>query len=462
MGALTILSLSGTCVLGADVAGAYRPSTWLHGVLLQAGPMIGHVSDSAAAIWLRAKRGTVVTAQSFQDGVRVPASRVQDLENGFSIVHFVGLRPARPTEVVLELRREGFSDEKERLSFRTAQAPARLGKVRIAFGSCSKISQYGVAPVYEAIADERPDFSIFLGDNVYFIVADGSNVHFRGTPTTGPVGDWNFFESMVARYLRTRNHPDLRRMLRTIPSYAVWDDHDYGPDNADSLFELKEEAARAFVQVWANPSYGTAATPGIFSSFRHGPVEVFLMDDRFHKLSPLRNPELTPETGRIWGKEQLQWLMKGLRASDAAVKVIANGTQFLSQSQTGEGHFQEARGEQRTLLEFLAREKIGGVVILSGDRHFSEAMQQAQPGGALVVECTSSPLQQGQTVGSIDRPHPNQLWSMRGNSYGLLTIDLPREGEGTIGFEARDEHNRTVTIDGLTRATTWTLDQLGY
>ncbi len=460
LGSLTVLFVSG---VGADdTIGAYRPSTWLHGVLLQSGPMIGHVSESTAAVWLRTKQGTTITAQAVQGDARFPAARMQDLESGFRIVHFAGLRPAIATEVQLELTREGFAPEKEQLSFRTAPAPARVGKVRLAFGSCAKISQYKVAPVFEAIADERPDFSIFLGDYVYFIVADGSDVHFRGTPIIGPVGDWNFYESMVARWLRTRNHPDLRRMQHTVPCYAVWDDHDYGPNNADSLFELKEEAMRAFVQVWANPAYGTAITPGIFSSFRHGPVEVFLMDDRYHKLSAQRNPELTPETGRIWGEGQLRWLMKGLRASDAPVKVIANGTQFLSLSQSGEGHHQEARAERSALLEFLAREKIGGVVILSGDRHFSEAMQQAQPGGTLVVDCTSSPLQQGQTVGPIARPHPNQLWSMRGNSYGLVTIDLPREGEGSIRFEARDEHNQVPVVGGVPCATTWQLDQLSY
>jgi alkaline phosphatase D len=460
VGVLSILSVF--CAQGDDTIGAYRPSTWLHGVLLQSGPMIGHVGESSAAIWLRAKHGTTITAHAVQEGARFPAARIQDLESGFRIVHFAGLRPASRTEVVLELTREGFVPEKEQLSFRTSPVPARVGKVRLAFGSCAKISQFRVAPVFEAIADERPDFSIFLGDYVYFIVADGSDVHFRGTPTNGPVGDWNFYESMVARYLRTRNHPDLRRMQHTVPSYAVWDDHDFGPNNADSLFELKEESARAFIQVWANPSYGTAATPGIFSSFRHGPVEVFLMDDRYHKLSPQWNPVLTPETGRIWGEGQLRWLMDGLRASTAPVKLIANGTQFLSLSKAGEGHYQEARGERTALLEFLARERIGGVVFLTGDRHFSEAAEQAQPDGTLVVECMSSPLQQGQRVGPIDRPHPNQLWSMRGNSYGLVTIELPQEGKGSIRFEARDEHNQTPVVGGVTCATTWTIDRLSY
>lgn len=438
--------------------GSYKPSTWLHGYLLQGGPMIGHVSDSTAAIWLRAKHGSVIMARAIQGRTQVAPARRQDLGEGFHLLRFSGLAAATPVQVRIELSREGDATEREEISFRTAPAPAQTGRVRLAFGSCSKISQYSSPLIYEAIADEQPDFSVFVGDNIYFIVADGSDVHFRASPTKGPVGDWNFLESMVTRHLRSRTHPDLRRMWRTVPSYGVWDDHDYGPNNADATFELREEAARAFRRVWANPSYGTEHTPGIFSSFRHGPVEVFLMDDRYHKLS---TPD-DPETGRIWGEAQMEWLLDGLRASTAPVKLIANGTQFLSLQESGEGHYQQARGERRLLLEFVAREKIGGIVFLSGDRHFSEAMQQAQPDGTLVVECCSSPLNLGQKPSTHDRPHANQLWSMRGDSYGLVTVDIPEEGRGTIRFEARDSQNQLYVIDGVPRATTWTLDQLSY
>lgn len=427
--------------------------------LVQAGPMIGHVSDSTATVWLRVKRGADVEGRAEQTGRGFSPREIEDLGNGFLLVHFEGLKGETETDVRLTVRRGDQEPEEETVSFKTAPAPASTGKVRLAFGSCSKLPQFGEGPVYEAIADERPDFAIFGGDNVYFMVADGSKRHFA---TGGKKGDWNFYESMMARHLETRVHPDLQRMLRTVPSYAVWDDHDYGPNNSDSTFELKEEATRAFRQVWANPSYGTGDIPGIFSSFRHGPVEVFLMDNRTHKRSPLRHDDVTRETGRIWGEAQLEWLMEGLRASTAPVKLIANGTQVLSLEERGEGHFQEAQGEQRRLLDFLAEEKIGGVVFLTGDRHHSEAMQQEQPGGALVLDLTSSPMAWGQKIRPYERTHENQVWAMWGDSYGLVTIDIPEEGEGTIRFEARDDENAVPEVAGEKPVTIWELQQLQY
>jgi hypothetical protein len=432
--------------------------------LLQAGPMIGHVSDSEASIWVRAKQGSSVSGTARQDAKVVKHTGITDLDDGFYLVHFTGLAPGTATKVTLEATKPGKGAAekqvtREQVSFRTAPAPSQTGKVRIAFGSCSKLSQYDSAPIYHCIAKEQPDCAIFLGDNAYFIVADGSDRHFS---TTGPRGDWNFEEAMTARHLVTRVSRDLQPMMRSVPSYGIWDDHDYGPDNEDREFELKEEALRAFRQMWANPGWGTKEVPGIFSKFRHGPVEVFLMDDRYYKYSPQRYKDVTVDTGEIWGVAQTQWLLDGLKASTAPVKLIANGTQVLSSGMRGEGHFQEARNERQRVLDFVAKHEIGGVVFISGDRHYSEAMQLRQPDGTIVVEGTSSPLQQDQEVSYFPRTHATQLWSMFGNNFGLITVDIPEEGKGTVRFETRDETNAVPVLYGEPRATTWTLDQLDY
>lgn len=430
------------------------------GYLRQAGPMIGHVGDSSAVVWLRAKMGTEISATASQGGQTFSPSKIEDLTEGFYRIHFAGLKPQTETSVAIELSRPDAETEQDKVSFTTAPAPASTGTVKIAFGSCAKVSHFGGAPIFDAIADEKPDFFIFAGDNVYFIVGDGSKRHFA---TTGPTGDWTFYETMLARHLEMRVHPDLDRLHRTIPTYAVWDDHDYGPNNADATFPMKEEATRAFTRVWANPGFGTADTGGIFSSFRHGPVEVFLMDDRSFKYSPFEHDDVTPETGRIWGEKQLDWLLDGLRRSTAPVKLIANGTQFLGQDYAkAEGHSQEARQEQQRLLDFLASERIDGVVFLTGDRHHSAVYQQAQGDGTLVLDLTSSPLQQNQKLGPHRSSHPNQLWNMRGNSYGLVTVEIPEEGGGMISFEARDESNQIPVIGGVPRTAQWQLDQLNY
>ena len=428
--------------------------------LIQAGPMIGHVDNDEARIWVRIKAGSVITASLWQADRVFRPTKIEDLGSGFRVLHFSQLRSATKSSVQLEVSREGAELETASLAFSSAPEPSKTGMLRVAFGSCSKVSQYKSGPIYSAIAKEKPDMALFVGDNSYFIVGDGSENHFS---TSGPVGDWTSMEGMLHRHLITRVHPDLQAMFRTVPSYAVWDDHDYGPNNADRTFELREEATLAFRQMWANPGYGTSMTPGVFSAFRHGPAEIFLMDDRYYKYSPQVHDDVTPETGSIWGEAQLDWLIEGLKNSSAPIKLIANGTQVLSKSEGGEGHYREATTELHRLLASIQTYEISGVVFLTGDRHFSEAMQQRLPDGPLLVDCTSSPLQQDQKVGPLEgREHENRLWAMRGNNFGLITIDIPNEGQGTVTFETRDETNQLCVVAGRSCRTEWKLSDLSY
>ena len=448
----TICTVLGMMVQAAPLQAAPK--------LIQAGPMIGHVDDDEARIWIRVKAGAVITASLWQSDRVYRPTRIEDLESGFRVLHFSQISAATESSVQLEVTRDGSKLETASVAFSTAPAPSATGLLRVAFGSCSKVSQYKTGPIYSAIATEKPDMALFVGDNSYFIVGDGSDNHFS---TSGPVGDWTSMEGMLHRHLMTRVHPELQAMFRTVPSYAVWDDHDYGPNNADRTFELREEATHAFRQMWANPSYGTPSTPGVFSAFRHGPAEIFLMDDRYYKYSPQEHDDVTPETGSIWGEAQLEWLIEGLKNSSAPIKLIANGTQILSKSEGGEGHYREATTELHRLITSIQTYEIGGVVFLTGDRHFSEAMQQRLPNGPLLIDCTSSPLQQDQKVGPLEgREHENRLWAMRGNNFGLITIDIAKKGQGTITFETRDESNQLCVVEGKPCRTEWQLSDLSY
>lgn len=425
------------------------------GLTIDSGPMIGHVGPDEARVWLRVKEGASVSGVASQNG-RSHRGRVEDLGNRFFLLHFRGLEPDTPAKAVIQVKKGGGSTQSN-IEFRTAPAPSNTGRVRIAFGSCAKFPQHGDAPVYERMAEEQPDVAIFVGDNSYFIVGDGD------FGTSGPKGDWNSYDQMIDRHLENRNSPMLQNLLRSVPTYAVWDDHDYGPNNADRTFELKDEALKAFSQMWANPSYGEAENKGIYSSFRRGPVEIFLMDDRYHKyVSTDKHPDVSPEEATIWGERQLEWLLEGLKQSTAPVKVIANGTQVISMMEQGEGHYQEARNEQRRLLDFIRDNKIGGVIFLSGDRHFSEVMRIKEDGAAALYEFTSSPLQQGQKVGPLNNENKARLWGMRGNSYGLVTIDIPEEGSGTIRMEARDEENLVPILNAARCVTTVNLREISY
>ncbi len=80
---------------------------------------------------------------------------------------------------------------------------------------------------------------LWLGDNTYLREADY-------TSNSG----------IYYRYNHTRAIPDLQQLLATKHNYAIWDDHDFGPNDGNSSYELKNTTLQAFKDYWGNKSYG--------------------------------------------------------------------------------------------------------------------------------------------------------------------------------------------------------------
>ena len=68
--------------------------------LIQAGPMIGHVGPTEAKVWVRTKRGSTLTATAAQGSKARNRLSVEDLGNGFSVLHFSRLAPAAELSLI--------------------------------------------------------------------------------------------------------------------------------------------------------------------------------------------------------------------------------------------------------------------------------------------------------------------------------------------------------------------------
>jgi alkaline phosphatase D len=253
----------------------------------------------------------------------------------------------------------------------------------IAMGSCSYIndpaydrptpSYGGDYQVFDQIAALKPSAMLWLGDNIYL-----------------REGDWESFHGMVNRYNHTRATPELAGLLAICPQYAIWDDHDFGPNDATGSWPLKKESLEAFKLFWANPSYGMPEFEGIASAFRWMDVEIFLLDNRYH-----RNNQKFQDTcaRRMLGEPQIEWLVDALKYSKAPFKLVASGSQILNSHAIHET-YANYPCERRKLLDRLAEEKIRNVIFLTGDRHHSE-ISRMEHKGMVFWDITSSPLTSG-------------------------------------------------------------------
>jgi alkaline phosphatase D len=171
------------------------------------------------------------------------------------------------------------------------------------------------------------------------------------------------------------------------PQYAIWDDHEYGWNNADRSFPLKDTSLAVFKHFWRNPSYGTPDLKGIFFNVRHADAEFFMTDGRYHcDKSPL--PDGKGSTA-MFGKEQMDWLKTALKNSTARFKFIVCGSQIISNDPTAE-NMGDYPVEKKDLLDFLQHENIKGVIFLSGDRHFAELSKMEREGTYPLYDITAS------------------------------------------------------------------------
>jgi len=235
--------------------------------------------------------------------------------------------------------------------------------------------------IFRHMADSGADFMVWLGDNLYLREADWSSVS----------GIWY-------RYRKDRSAADLQKLLATMPHWAIWDDHDFGPDNSNRSFEGKETTLAAFNAYWGNPTAGEPGNPGIYTKFFRGDAAFILMDNRTYRddnqLNQASNPDKT-----MYGAAQLDWLKQSLlqaqNSRHTTFKFIVTGSQFLqNHSPIGESANNYLR-EREEIIDFIRTQGITGVVFLTSDTHTTVLQRHELPGLYPLFELTSSPLSSG-------------------------------------------------------------------
>jgi alkaline phosphatase D len=245
----------------------------------------------------------------------------------------------------------------------------------------------GDSSIFLSMAKEKAAFTLWLGDNWYYREVD-------------------FYSASGLRYRahRDRAQPVLQPLLKAMPHYAIWDDHDFGPNDADKSYILKEESKKIFQNYWPNPSFGENGQ-GIYTKVSYSDVDIFMMDDRsFRSANAMSATDREAGAGRgsgrpnpakrMWSEQQMEWLKNALLSSTATFKMIATGNQTLNPKSKAEC-LQDYPAEFNELMEFLTQERINGVLFLTGDRHHSEVIRWERAGSYPLYDVTNSPFTSG-------------------------------------------------------------------
>lgn len=314
---------------------------------------------------------------------------------------------------------------------------------RIAFGSCN--GQEQDQAYWQAIAGQAPQAFVFLGDNVY------GDTGWDGGADLG---------SFVAAYRKQAGSAPFNTLRQSTAMLAIWDDHDFGPNDSGASFAHRAHSQRLFKTFWNAPPE-MRARDGIYSALSVGPdgqrVQIILLDTRYFRSDLVELPEDERRGLGRWGQNgdpaatilgeaQWQWLA-GELARPADLRVVVSSIQVLSEAHDFESWSRFPRERER-LLAMLGDRAGGGLIILSGDRHTAGFYEAPAAGaGGPLREFTSSSLNrpQGRGMAELDlrEPDPLRLGSLYGQSnFGTMAIDWAQR---RLLLEIRDESGAVLS-----------------
>ncbi|MBI3234237.1 MAG: alkaline phosphatase family protein [Bacteroidetes bacterium] len=386
-----------------------------------AGPMNGYSEHRECLIWLQTKCAKkVVVFYQCENDDKLKGFVTKNIENGencepaISKIVLTDLEPGRTYKYKI------FIDNKEvkfeyPLKFQTKELwEWRTAAPNFSFlvGSCNYINDslydrpgepYGQSTsIFQKMAENPAKTMFWLGDNVYLREADYSS------------------ESGIKyRYMHTRKQKDLQKLFATKQNYAIWDDHDYGPNNSNQYYNLKNTTTNLFKEYWGNKTYGFEGK-GIYSYTQISDCDFFLLDNRTFRDENLLIDSLTSKTQL--GQLQLDWLLQGLLASKATFKFILMGGQFLN-TNTNEESYNLFANERQTIINFIQTYKISGVIFISGDRHHTEVLKDSP----FKLDTANTNATNNPIAVKLDKPKKEKKKDKKGKSNTTTDTEVEEE-----------------------------------
>lgn len=405
------------------------------GLSLMSGPMLGDVSEKSVVVWFRPVDGeSLLVRVKGKDGNKrdFPATVTQP--GAATRVNVTDLTPSTPYtyEIV-----NGKGAVVGKGGFHTAPAPNSKKALRIAFGSCFHKKGVHNPHLMKWIADRGNRAMLLLGDLAVDDREANLNFHYSD-------------------YLLRDVSQAWRRLSSTVPVYASWDDHDYlnndksGLQKGQITNQQRNAMRRLWQENWVNPQ-APVEDRGIYFNTVIGDVEVIMLDTR-----SCRNWEKKGTLGSYLGDAQMTWLLATLKASKARFIIISSGTMWsddMSKAKDSWGTW-DIPGREK-IFNFIETNKIGGVLLISGDRHGARGFRIERPSGFVLYEFEAATLGGVGGPPAYARDKSAQIFGYNGlKAFGEFSFDMSLEDPEVtfrlIGEDGKELEKHTFPRSKLT------------
>ena len=287
---------------------------------------------------------------------------------------------------------------------------------KIAFGSCAH--QDKPQPILETIVGKQPDLFVYLGDNIY--------------------GDSRDMDVLRRKYAKLGGKPEFKQLRQNVPVLSVWDDHDYGENDAGKEYPGKEASRLIFFDFWKVPKDSDRRQhPGIYGAHRFEAdgrtLQVILLDTRTFR-DPLRRnkrsdpdrkdfkndyrPDPNPEKTFL-GDQQWNWLEQQLE-KPADLRIICSSIQF-GHEYNGWESWTNLPAQQQKMFDLINETKANGVMFVSGDVHWGEISVRQPSDGYPIYDVTASGITETWPTVEPNRHRVGEV--VRDNHFGMISVN---------------------------------------
>lgn len=279
--------------------------------------------------------------------------------------------------------------------------------VRIGVTSCMLDYSSMKKRIWNSVNATSPDILFLIGDVTYGDILGMAY---------GP-------ELLWRRHIESRSRIPFYHQRNLIPTIVMWDDHDFGKNNADGSYKHKADSLNSLKAFFPqNDVEGVfrngPGAAGHFSAFGHN---FMFMDNRYF-LDTVENGVKT-----YWGQDQRKWAFDSLNGSNLPVWFL-QGAQFFGGTDTSGQSFESEHSEElRTVLNSIKNLSVRAL-FFSGDVHFTELLKlEKDLLGYNTYEITSSSLH------SIIGPAtPNERRDEVGLGHQFVFVDLGTDTENGL------------------------------
>jgi alkaline phosphatase D len=410
--------------------------------VIERGPWSGGITPTTAVVKAKLNgegmKARLLVSERKSLGSPKYVDPVTSISSNANIAAFEATQLKPDTQYYYALEVDGRLDRARRGEFKTYPPAGKPASFKFAWASCGKTASTNAS--YDLIREKRPLVYLNCGDFHYLDISTNSLPTFRAAYDT---------------VLASVQQGDL---YRTVPFDYVWDDHDFGGNNATKRASTKPAVSMAYQEYV--PHYPLAEGSGVVSpyhSFAIGRVKFIVTDLRSERDDDKKKDDASKS---MMGAKQKAWFKQQLLDANVKYPLIiwvssvpwlgvlntnyypipTNTYGFIhhtnlvdlykktNRPSADQEHWSGYATERREIADFIKSNHISGVAIVHGDSHMLAADDGsngdfATGGGAPIPVMCGGPLDQNPSLKG--GPYSQGVYRVRQGEgcFGLLNID---------------------------------------